>query len=47
MGSAYRTREILVQSHVRLGVFFLENPQKRSDAKVLNTAMFFLWFALV
>jgi len=30
---AYRTGEIPAQSHVRLGVFFLENPRKRPDAK--------------
>jgi len=32
---AYQTGEIPVQSHVRLGVFFFENPWKQPDAKKL------------
>jgi len=36
---AYRTVEILAQSHVRLGVFFFENPRKQPDAKVLTCKM--------
>ena len=33
---ACRTREIPAQSHVRLGVFFSENPQTLADAKELS-----------
>jgi len=32
----YRSRDIPTQSHLRLGVFFSENPRKQPDAKVLN-----------
>jgi len=38
VGSAYRSGEIPTQSHMRFGVFFLGNPQKRPDAKVLMDA---------
>ena len=32
----YRIGDIPAQSHVRLGVFFSENPQKDPNAKVLK-----------
>ena len=33
---AYQTREISTQYHVRLGVFFSENPRNQPDAKELS-----------
>jgi len=37
---AYRTGEIPAQSHVRLGVFFSENPRNHLDAKELIDVQF-------
>ena len=36
---AYRTGEILAQSHMCLGFFILQNPRKQPDAKELRSSL--------